>query len=66
MITQQLSPFFSITIDDSIDVVVLKELVIYARYITSAADIKTSFSTMRRVKPRLGSEMKIATVCVCQ
>ena len=39
-----LSPFFSITIDESTDVSVLND--VYARYITSDADVRTSFLTI--------------------
>lgn len=41
-----LSPFFSLMIDETTDVSVLNELVIYARYITPSADVKTSFMSI--------------------
>ena len=37
------SPFFSLMIDESTDIAVLNEMVIYARYITPNADVKTVF-----------------------
>ena len=56
------SPFVAIMIDESTDIAVLKEMVIYARYVTHKVEICTTFLKIVKLKDGMAETIEEAVV----
>ena len=59
------SPFFSLMADETTDVAVIKEVIVYARYLNSNREIQTAFIGMVEVKEGTASAIMAALEKVC-